>query len=565
MSRGQDCEYVSHTHEEYERRSEEISRPPSYATEESAQELYGIMELTPEPNMSVDHTPLISDPGLISEQRDQVRHHGGEISPADREPIPLDDLAISLQKDLYLFDHYWDHSCRGLESAPDTGYARRIGLPRLATEDRGILCSLMAFGAACLCLDFLLGEENDHEIDNVEELIRTADRYHQIGLESIQAKVALNQRKQTGEAHAHSILLFPYALARQRITKLLKNLDFPITSNSVIENAGSLDWTILLRGISTIGRAYWAVEPHRRDGTLSGFRNNHLQSTPPTISTHILARISSEPKSPQQLVDPIVASNALASKHPLFPVVSATRVVALNNLQRKVDDMDRRVRTHHRKNAPNMDGTQVSLRVAHTHSLTACSIAVDLLVDLGKILFNLEQSDTPLDPYANSSAANSSNPSTTSSPPQLEDSSSLWWLRDYAKRGAYDHTVPALRTVFAWVPTTPDEYFDLLKESLSPKSSLLDLSFRDIDRELRLLAWDIWAHWSVFSILIENEAFWTAELGMDSIKGLMPVFLPTGERADGREEEGGDWWPGNMYAVAGQLKKYQHGGLDRGR
>jgi hypothetical protein len=54
-------------------------------------------------------------------------------APSIDRSAALDDIAASIAKDLYLFDHYLDHACRILDSI--TIYGRKIGLPLLAAEN----------------------------------------------------------------------------------------------------------------------------------------------------------------------------------------------------------------------------------------------------------------------------------------------------------------------------------------------------------------------------------------------------------------------------------------------
>lgn len=165
------------------------------------------------------------------------------------------------------------------------------------------------------------------------------------------------------------------------------------------------------------------------------------------------------------------------------------------------------------------------------------------------MIFDLEQDEGPPPRVAN--------PSETSS-----EGSVLSWLPYYARRGLYDDTAPAYRTIASWVSTTPDEYFELLKEPARPQqshranASVIEQQAAvplDVDNEIRLMAWNIWAHWLVFAILVEHETFWIPNLGVPGINSLSPLF-----QGSGSAPAEGEWWPGTMCTVALQLQKYHN-------
>ncbi|KAJ9609754.1 hypothetical protein H2200_006082 [Cladophialophora chaetospira] len=438
---------------------------------------------------------------------------------------------------------------------PIAVYAWKVGIPRLGAEHTAVLGSIMAFGAACLCLDLLLDQGPSEHPGDADELIKTGDRYHQLGLQSVQRQMMLNQPKDITEAYAHSMLLFPYAMAREKISDLIgKRSPSGPSTGLHIESPGHLDWAIVLRGISTTGRAYRAVNSNETDGAINDGMDCQSQKLHHSIASHILAKVSElggEPGTAGPEPKPI-----LASKHALFPVVSATRVVALETLQRKLESLDQTMRDRHRNAVPAMDGDKVLIRLAQTQSITACSIAVDLLFYLCKMIFDLEQDDI------------SSQPNSCVVDTRLD---SFQWLRDYARRGIYSHGGPAYRTIFSWVSTTPDEYFELLKEPIpAQQTRSAAASARqepavswDVEREIRLLAWDIWAHWLVFAILIEHETFWTPNFGTKDITSLAPLFQGSAATPTlgPSKAEAQDWWPGNMCSIALQLQKYNSRGL----
>ena len=439
-----------------------------------------------------------------------------------------------------------DHTCRDLESIPNVGYARKIGIPGLAAENQGILCSIMAMGAACLCIDLLLGRGSCDRVHDLSELISAGDRYHKIGMQSIRLQMTTNQPRDLAEAHAHAMLLFPYALARRRISYLLNNSgpNTPVSSVGIDSgNPSRAEWMILLRGITTTGRACWSDSSVYMTGLISLGPVDGRRKPHPTISSYIQAKMS-EPKD-----DHSGWANFrcfIASKHPLFPVVSATRLVALEALQKKVEGVSNLMRDHHRKDVHATNYEKTNVQLAQSLSLAACSMAVDFLIDLCNTLFDPEYR-----------AANPPLPAATSSGPRLEDSP-MPWLRRYAGPVPYDPTIPALKHILGWVNNTPEEYFQLLLRSL-PDQIDHQVS-QSIDIEIQLLAWDIWAHWLVLVILVEEESFFSGNLGVPDIISLSLLFrktsTPESSSPSSLNEHEQAWWPGNMCSVAQQLRRY---------
>ena len=493
-----------------------------------------------------EYTPASYDASRASFTMNEIHDELTAVSTTYQASNAVEDNVSSIEKDLYLFDHYMDHTCRDLEIIPDVAYAKKVGLPQLAAENQGVLCSMMALAAACLCIDILSGQSTGKKIEDFSELISIGDRYHRIGIQSVRQQLATNQARDLAEGHAHTILLLPYALARRRISHLLNDVGPPIPMSGVdmqAEHLSSVEWIIILRGITTTGRASESTVYMDHSVTASGM--DRPPRTHPLISSHILTK-SAEQGSQHTTWHGL--RNHLASKHHLFPVISATRVVALEALHLKAEKTNHIVRDHQRKH-PALDPDQSSIQMAWNTSLSACFMAVDLLVNLERTIFNPEP--RPLVP---------------ASPESQFDNHPLPWLRRYAKDPVYDPALPALQTVLSWVNRTPEEYFQLLMKPLPALSNSQGDSpawsdTPDIDREIQLLAWDIWAHWLVFAILIEGESFFTASLGVPDIINLSPYFRGSVSESPSSNAsptaEGQDWWPGSMCSVAQQLRRFE--------
>jgi hypothetical protein len=501
-------------------------------------------------------TPALFDASQPEFTADQICHEATDLMAVDQTSDSVPDHTLDLAKDLFLFDHYMDHTCRDLEILPDVAYAKKIGIPGLAAENQGILYSIMALGATCLCIDILSGQGSCGQVEDLANLISAADRYHRMGMQAVQRQLATTQPRDLAEAHAHTMLLFPYALARRRVSTLLDDVGPPTPGSGGLdtheEHLSSLEWIIILRGITTTGRAWWAKSAFSKDNSAYVEPSQKLHSL---VSSHVRAKLSEPTDRPS--VWPGFQCR-IASKHPLFPVISSTRAVALEDLQQKLEKVNQQMRDHHRKN-PAIDLHRSTEQMSRSLSLSGCFMAVDLLLNLDNVLFN-PGSDVEI-----------RYPNVPVSPEPSPQDLPIPWLRRYSSLPAYDPALPACRMVFAWVNRTPDEYFQLLMKPLLARTEREGeradhVAVPDVDRDIQLLAWDIWAHWLVYTILIEGESFFMAGLGIPDITNLAPWI--TNSAADSPGSKSGSpvaqntgWWPQSMCSVAQQLRRYDGEGL----
>jgi hypothetical protein len=69
------------------------------------------------------------------------------------------------------------------------------------------------------------------------------------------------------------------------------------------------------------------------------------------------------------------------------------------------------------------------------------------------------------------------------------------------------------------------------------------------------LALDIYAHWSVLMMLVEEESWWIGSLPVVTLRGMVNRY---GERfvcEVGEEEE--EWWPGSMLRIWREVKMFR--------
>jgi hypothetical protein len=457
-------------------------------------------------------------------------------------------------KDLYIFDHFMNHTSGRVEVLELPAYALEVGIPLLAAEDKGILCSVMALGAACLCVDILLGDQPSHQVSDINELINSGDWYHQQGLHIIRHQMSSRHLSQLEIANMHASLLFPYSLARRRISRLLGGLqhNYPLGRfEAELDGFQNKEWIVLLRGIITTGMACWSNESILATGTSEAPRDES-EKTDPVISSYIMQAVSEKRK--ERLSRERIVPPALGSRHALFPIINSTRRSALEALQGKIDLVSQTIRAHHRKEMPMIFFPNTRMQLAQSGSLVACGLALDILVGIADLIF----ADPPRVSLEEILAE--------SSLPPGDEPSKSYWIRGYlGKRPICHPALPLTRVIFAWISRVPAEYMDVLTQS-PPIAARVDpnsagaLKSPDIDREIQLLAWDIYAHWMTFAILLEDEKWWMADLGVTEITQLR-VILDKRSNCSPKDmdttEEGQDWWPWNMCSITQQLKKYK--------
>lgn len=531
--------------------------PSSGIISDHGEELDNILKPTPVFFLSLGHTPTHdSDVSPPFYSQIEIHDESPTIVAFGQGPDGVEDDTDDMPTDLYLFDHYMTHASGCSASFPIDSYGLKIGLPGLAAEHKGILCSLMALGAACLCIDVLQGRETWNHGGGISELISKGDWYHQKGLQSVRSRMNNSTQSNLEIAHIHTAVLLPYALARRRISRLLSKSENSYLSSDFdtrLDTPNNMEWLVLLRGIGTTGMACWSNEltPANNPSEAKGCQS---EKTSASISSHIGQAMSENGDLGRSYLRSL--SPALGSRHSLFPIISATRVSALAALQGKADRLNQTARSLHRKELPQMSSAKASAQLVQSASIAACSIAIDILAGIGDMIFtdppetSLEQILTEMSPTGIES------PTAPSS-----------WIKKYiGKPPVFHPALPLRRVILAWVSRLPSEFVDLFMHPLQVHdcANTEDQSQPlDLDQEIKLLAWDIYAHWLVFAILIEDETWWLADLGVADLANLRDLLgKPTASSLMRRNmsEECRDWWPRNMCSIAQQLKEYEHGG-----
>ncbi|KAK5222280.1 hypothetical protein LTR47_010672 [Exophiala xenobiotica] len=133
------------------------------------------------------------------------------------------------------------------------------------------------------------------------------------------------------------------------------------------------------------------------------------------------------------------------------------------------------------------------------------------------------------------------------------------WLRNFVlRRPQATHTDPLVRTFLAFFRRVSKAYVDLLLPLLEPRT---DGDNVDDEHELttaEVLALDVYAHWLVLMLLVEEEAWWVGNFPFVALQGLVARYgdglLGT---SSARQQQQQQWWPESMLEVATRLRHWK--------
>lgn len=137
------------------------------------------------------------------------------------------------------------------------------------------------------------------------------------------------------------------------------------------------------------------------------------------------------------------------------------------------------------------------------------------------------------------------------------------WLRSYARRHAISlPTEPLTMRFLGFLVQAPQAYLDLVLPLLdqrleSPIVTPTKDTWAQLTKE-QALALDIYAHWSVFMFLVEEESWWIGNLPIVTLTGMVNRYgdkFVTSLWPDGTRQE--QWWPAGMLTILREIKRCQ--------
>ncbi|KIW20693.1 hypothetical protein PV08_01270 [Exophiala spinifera] len=477
----------------------------------------------------------------------------------------------TFHEDLHLFHYYLDPASRSVGAAPPIAHSHRLSIMAMAATNEGMLCALLAVTAAAFCVDALVDGTALEHADDVQRLLAKSDLYHDRGLQAVRRQVALGTPRNLEVAHVLSAVLFPYALARRRLVRLLKTQTrFTMSETYGVnddDHPTNVQWATLLRGINTIGTACCNSPLHQHDSP-----NPELvyegEVPPASVSAYILQAI--EVSKEKRRLSATSAPQTVDVDSSLMSIISVTREGALDALQGRVDALQVDVRRSLRTELPTMAFPKASEQLSKAASISACSLAVDILISIGNALFpenddNQHPSHSPpLDPMNDEMANLGLDDRGTH--PRLR---CLWLNESLRLPHTYHPSLPLMPVILPWINRLPEDFMAILELPWPSRVPAAPSEGGDVDYdyEIQMLAWDIFAHWLVFVMLVEREAWWIGDLGRTDIKKLANMIrrhpqAPRDEsmsdyaQSQGKGKSYG-WWPMDMCSVAEQLQRYR--------
>ncbi|PQE07775.1 C6 transcription factor protein [Rutstroemia sp. NJR-2017a BVV2] len=421
---------------------------------------------------------------------------------------PLESASVIGLSDDELYHHYLDHTSFTLTHCQSDLDAMQIGIPALALQSQPVLHALLALSAACLCCDMMY-KEPPPSLDDVNEVLMTGYRHYNLASEQMRQLISQPDSAKTDPLLASTVLLVPFAAASQQINHWISNRSS--TPESKPLSTTPRDIIVMMRGIRT---------------TLQTLTCDDF-----TIrKTELEAGYSS----------PFLRSGNLAAPytHVMFPIVASTSQGAFSKLRARLECCQ--------KHAQSSDD-----------QLYACMEAFELLVSIRTVTFSPSHPSTPtsIEPEFEQSYG-----FTSASIPQIRS-----WLRFYARRSKSPlPTEPLTRSFLDFLVQVPQAYLDLVLPLLdqrleSPRNTVTGDTIENktgITRN-QALALDIYAHWSVFMFLVEEESWWIGKLPIVTLTGMVNRY---GDRFVSRmwpneSEDEEHWWPGSMLTVLREIHR----------
>ncbi|OIW29221.1 hypothetical protein CONLIGDRAFT_670896 [Coniochaeta ligniaria NRRL 30616] len=449
-----------------------------------------------------------------------------------------------------LLKHYLEHTSRDLTVDPDDQYTLQVGIPNLAIQSKPLMKSVLALAAVCKCSDIINGPHGpqacNDDRDQVVELLALANQYHMESLREIQA--TLPEAKQYDNVLANAAMMGMYGSASHN-TRIWLAKTATFADQRLADSLPKLpQWISLFRAVHL---AY------------VGLLNNRLGTadmghSPARSPVHPMAgngmqyeyNVSSRGEQTQPRGAP--------TTHPLYPILGATAGSAMSRLNDKARDI-----SIVQKTSP-LDLTSFyDLEPPHPQSntdLQACHAALAIFNDIVANTFRAGDS-TPV------SLGNLALDVDIEPMGQLSEVSP--WLRRYT--ASITSMVPSRlprRTIMAFIHKVPARYLTLVEEVMS----LIQTEPRPTD-ELDGGAWglpppgtaepslahqlalDIFAHWLVLVILLDN-VWWIGGIGAWELGRIVASRNDVRWRTCLWNKED-DWWPESMFEVSRQFDKHR--------
>lgn len=419
--------------------------------------------------------------------------------------------------DTYLYCHFLEHTSRKSVHQRDN-YALQVGLPRLALHNEAVLHSLLAVSAACLCCDLI--SQAECQPTAVRRVLVFASEHHASALQLMQLMITNPKSSSLDALLATATYLVPAVTAFQRISYWLVSRG---------EAGGGKLLSMSPRAMATLIRGIDVVLKVRNDIS-PGKPPESLDEPEKSCHTANLA-ISSSPDPPDG-----VAMLPPSRRHGMYSIISATNGTAFA-------DLEQRIRSAF------SDPESTSNGGSANSSISACLAAFEVLdrIRMGAFLPPDPSKATMWEDVGKSMSSRNTTIANLSP-----------WLRSYVAHPAIPmQTEPLIRPFLAFLKRIPQTYLDLLFPLLDQRREQARRAIDGLDLSVaETLALDLYAHWLVLMLLIEDEAWYIGNLSIVWLRDLINTYGTGLNRSTGGSNGVAEcnWWPGSMLQVATELR-----------
>jgi len=457
-----------------------------------------------------------------------------EVSPVPEPFFPNTNEYFKVPQtpglsDVELYDHYLQHTSRTLSPCQSDYNVMYMGMPKLAQQSETVLHAILAVAAADIAWN-MISDGKPAEFEAVAQALLTGYQHYNLASEQMRQAIVTPGSFEPEPLIASTLMLIPFATASQQVNHWLSSRSGATNSCKPLSSTPR-DVIVIMRGVRAMLQAADDVD----SGTI----------------------IDPFPKAKEELSDsyssvadtPIFAVPAQSRKHLMSAIVSTTSRAAFARLQNFLD-----FALLHDQNCS-------------YHSLLACTAAFANLKTIRKAAFDVDAMNrTP----GTTPPTQLPSPGMDFGGPEIASASSIApWLRSFAAQFCVASSVdlqptePLTRFFLSFYIQAPQEYLDVVLPLLDQRlESPIDRFPSGLPTELtqtQALALDIYAHWSVLMILVEEESWWIGTLPEVTLSGMLnrfgDDFVSKGWPANGVAK--GEWWPGKMLSILRDIKKYR--------
>lgn len=435
--------------------------------------------------------------------------------------------------DFELFQHYLEHTSKDSTVGDEEQHTLQIGIPNLACQSKPLMKSVLALSAVCKCLDIInrpLAYHGDR--GQVIELLSLANRYHMESLREVQA--SLPQTKKYDHILANAAMMGMYGsgshCARIWLAKTA-TLGDQLPQGLVPKDS---QWMRLFRAAHLAYDGLLKDTHSPRDAVQSS-----TGCSPDQLSTRNSQQVNYEfqrSSRKEQHRNPI--------NHALYPIMASTVDTALIKLRRRARD---RAILETNDELRGFDSSAI-----HGNAeIEACFVALRILNNIVSETFPAGDL-TPTLPLSFEVDVDRVGQLSEVSP----------WLRRYT--ASITSMVPSplpRRFIMAFIHKVPTKYLNLVEEMLSliqtnnaPDSDQMCWTTPNFSIAHQL-AFDIFAHWLVLVILLDN-VWWIGDTGAWEL-GQIVSFKKEAHWPVSLWNSDEDWWPESMSEINRYFQKHR--------